>query len=417
MNQEEAILLQAIGDDPDDDEVRLVYADWLEDNGQLERAAFIRAQVQLARMHEDDPERPALVARERALLEAHSKVWLDALPPLDGAKWHPSFHRGFVNGATAQTWKAFDSQAETIFAAAPVEWVCFNSLTPRTARSLAWSPRLERIRRLDLQGRMVRDERVLTLLRSPYLCRLVELRLRGTAAPPGGQFEEPGRAVAQAVADAPALKDLTSLHLWHLGIGWEGAAALADSPYLKGLTELDLAHSGSPNVPGGGHIGPGGALALARSPYLRHLEVLKLGGQQIGPGVGALAAWRRLAGLRVLDLQGNNVGPAGVRALARSPHLAGLVDLDLQSNGTGDEGARALADSPQLRRFTRLALSRNEVGDAGGPGVGRFPLPGETRRPRVALQQPHPRRCRGAAPLATSAQPPAPLPQLQPHCH
>ena len=43
-----ANLLQAILDNPEDDAVRLIYADWLEENGQDERAEFIRVQIELA---------------------------------------------------------------------------------------------------------------------------------------------------------------------------------------------------------------------------------------------------------------------------------------------------------------------------------------------------------------------------------
>jgi uncharacterized protein (TIGR02996 family) len=42
--------LQAILDDVEDDALRLVYADWLEEHGQPERAEFIRVQVELARL-------------------------------------------------------------------------------------------------------------------------------------------------------------------------------------------------------------------------------------------------------------------------------------------------------------------------------------------------------------------------------
>jgi uncharacterized protein (TIGR02996 family) len=43
-----ADFLQAIRTDPDDDTVRLVYADWLDDRGEGDRAEFIRVQVKLA---------------------------------------------------------------------------------------------------------------------------------------------------------------------------------------------------------------------------------------------------------------------------------------------------------------------------------------------------------------------------------
>ena len=37
--------LQAIAESPDDDALRMVYSDWLEENQEAERAEFIRTQV------------------------------------------------------------------------------------------------------------------------------------------------------------------------------------------------------------------------------------------------------------------------------------------------------------------------------------------------------------------------------------
>jgi uncharacterized protein (TIGR02996 family) len=57
--------LQAIMETPDDDTPRLIYADWLEDNGDKERAEFIQLQCQIAELSPDDdpftraPRRPA----------------------------------------------------------------------------------------------------------------------------------------------------------------------------------------------------------------------------------------------------------------------------------------------------------------------------------------------------------------------
>ncbi|HYT91149.1 MAG TPA: TIGR02996 domain-containing protein [Gemmataceae bacterium] len=47
MNQDQA-LLRAVIDNPDDDGPRLVYADWLEEHGDAERAEFIRIQIAVA---------------------------------------------------------------------------------------------------------------------------------------------------------------------------------------------------------------------------------------------------------------------------------------------------------------------------------------------------------------------------------
>lgn len=48
----ERALLRGIIANPDDDTARLVYADWLDEHGQHERAELIRAQVELRPLHE-----------------------------------------------------------------------------------------------------------------------------------------------------------------------------------------------------------------------------------------------------------------------------------------------------------------------------------------------------------------------------
>ncbi len=54
----EEALLAAVLADPGDDAPRLVYADWLDEHGEPERAEFIRVQIDLDRMAEDDEGRP-----------------------------------------------------------------------------------------------------------------------------------------------------------------------------------------------------------------------------------------------------------------------------------------------------------------------------------------------------------------------
>src|SRR5262245_30883231 len=50
-------LLRAICENPCDDLPRLVYADWLVENGQPEPAGFIRTQIEMARLDEWDARR------------------------------------------------------------------------------------------------------------------------------------------------------------------------------------------------------------------------------------------------------------------------------------------------------------------------------------------------------------------------
>src|SRR5438309_11483 len=97
MNQEDAFI-EAILQHPDDDTPRLVYADWLEEHGQGERAEFIRVQCNLARLPDDDPRRATLQVREQKLLKEHEGEWTGPLLGLLSGmvtKWR--FRRGFVD--------------------------------------------------------------------------------------------------------------------------------------------------------------------------------------------------------------------------------------------------------------------------------------------------------------------------------
>src|SRR5262245_9294110 len=83
---DEAELLSAIIANPDEDTLRLVYADWLDENAPHKppspavepsaRAEYIRVQCRLAQRPFDDPDYPELLEREQDLadwLQAHMK--------------------------------------------------------------------------------------------------------------------------------------------------------------------------------------------------------------------------------------------------------------------------------------------------------------------------------------------------------
>src|SRR6185312_9026666 len=88
--------LQRIRAFPDDDVPRLIFADWLEEQGgaAAARAAFIRVQVALAALPDDHPRRAGLVIAERELLDAHRDDWE---APLRGLATGLVFRRGFVD--------------------------------------------------------------------------------------------------------------------------------------------------------------------------------------------------------------------------------------------------------------------------------------------------------------------------------
>src|SRR5436305_11539316 len=93
----DAAFLNDICAHPDDVSPRLVYADWLDEHGGPDaaaRAEFIRTQVELARLTEQDPRRGTLEARAAALLATHRAAWVGPMPEWV-AGWE--FRRGFLS--------------------------------------------------------------------------------------------------------------------------------------------------------------------------------------------------------------------------------------------------------------------------------------------------------------------------------
>src|SRR5262249_54055324 len=101
---EETALLKAIIADPDDDTSRLVYADWLDEHDQPNRAEFIRVQIGLARGTPSGPDYPDLVERWEeinARVSLRLSDWEPEWPAgvrfygpmhdIDDADWHRGF--------------------------------------------------------------------------------------------------------------------------------------------------------------------------------------------------------------------------------------------------------------------------------------------------------------------------------------
>ena len=64
-------LYRAILDQPDDDAPRLIWADWLDEHGDPDRAEFVRLQCEWANLDPSDPGRPRLAKRCDDLLSRH----------------------------------------------------------------------------------------------------------------------------------------------------------------------------------------------------------------------------------------------------------------------------------------------------------------------------------------------------------
>ena len=297
MTHEDAFLADII-ENPDDDGLRLIYADYLDERGDP-RGEFIRVQVELARLPNDlrmGVRRRELEARQGQLLGERGQEWAR---PLRGLVLDLHFQRGFVEAITLQQ-EEFLQQADAWFKATPIRRVRFLT-TPSSAPllpRLAASPHLARLSALDFTRNYLGDDGVEILAASPHL----------------GQ--------------------LASLDLTNNDVGDRGVAALASSPNLSGLLALQL---------GSNHIGDQGGRGLAFSQHGQRLVSLDLCGNPLGDqGVELLAASPSFCRLESLALARSGVGNAGARALAASQHLARLKWLDLLGNAIGIKARRAL---------------------------------------------------------------------------
>jgi uncharacterized protein (TIGR02996 family) len=302
----EDAFLPAILDSPDDDAPRLVYADWLEENGQPDRAEFIRLQCERARLPDGDPRRGVLEARERELLAAHRGEWASGLPRVAEAE----FERGLLTGVRVPG-KHFAKLA-AVFRSFPT------------------------VRRLRLVGPFRAGKRVMdALVASPYLARLAALEVsRG--------YYDIGPQEVAVLAASPDAAGLTALALHVHALGPGGAAALAASPHLAGLTGLSLSCYGFDRDD---YLGAAGARALASSPHLTRLSSLGLANCGItDEACDVLAAAPNWTALTTLDLSSNQVRGGGAAALLASPRLPRLARLYVRDNPVPDAMQERLRD-------------------------------------------------------------------------
>jgi uncharacterized protein (TIGR02996 family) len=352
--QDEA-LFQAILDKPEDDDLRLVYADWLEEHGDPARAEFIRVQIQLARLSFDDDRREELSLREADLLAEHEAAWTAPFGPLKGISVDPreGFERGLVTRVFVRGVAPLRRHAESLFRLAPVTRV--EVFRPESIAELTTLPQLARLTGLILfEGQPLSARTARQLADCPHLAGLRELHLSGCRLSNTG-----ARALAGSRWDR-----LEYLRLDRNGVGPAGLEALVCSPGLPRLAGLNLAFN---------PVGRAGArfLAAARACPFTSLQLARCG---LGPaGLEALTSSSHLTALRELNLDGNGLGRAAARRLAGWPQLAGVSSLVLSVNNLGDEGVQALADSPFVAGLVGLSLKNCAIHTAGGLALARSP--------------------------------------------
>jgi uncharacterized protein (TIGR02996 family) len=323
----------------DDDAPRLIYADWLDEHGQPERAEFIRVQVRRARLPAWDAAQVRLRLREEELLKQHAASWLKELPAIKGVTWE-GFRRGLVAEVSFASFEAMRQSAAACQAVAPVEAVTVH--WPRRKEGKKAAPPIAELRELTLTGRPYEDE-VAWLADSPQLATLHTLTTIGLSA------EDLRRLVA-----SPHLAGLRALRLESNGVGVAGVRALTEVAALDSLEELDLS-------------GPGYFEQYYEDPIIN------------AAGMVALAGWPGLARVRRLALSGSDIRPAGLRALLRSPHAGALRELSLRK---GRLDGQAMGEFREARRDLRLEvldLGENVLKEVGAEYLALAPCLGELK--------------------------------------
>lgn len=377
-------LLAAVRAHPDDDTPRLIYADFLDDAGENARAAFVRAQVEVARSEPWDP--VAVRARWHADGAPNWRAFAAELPPVKyPVAWAQNpFRRGFgyaLHVMRAADWPEF---AEPVFDLEPVGALSFWSGTLDEWKRVAASPHVKRFRELTFHNNPI--EPLFALRNNPDAAGVTDIHFeRATGAGMPEVIEDLslsalGRAVRGlhfragygstgalvcALADREPLERL-SLRL--MGVGAEHLTRLFDGRGASALAALHLRDE---------PLGVFGLAALAaHAPHtLRDLALNSLG--VTAEGAELLARCERLSGLKRLSLSGNRLTPRAARVLSQSHALAGLRALDLSDCRMGDKELRHLVRSKFWPNLVELDLRGNPFSAAGARALVDAPVPAD----------------------------------------
>jgi uncharacterized protein (TIGR02996 family) len=197
MATKEKTLLSAIVANPDADDPRLKYADWLDSNGQAPRAEFIRLQCHAAETQ----------AKIDALYAKHGAEWEKPLKRLGVTKM--KYHRGFPDDIYVEQSRHFIANHAAITELTPLRSVYLG---------LGGDQQLQDLAGLDIPGGI----RSLTI---------------GHTLPTKYGFGIEGVRHLLNASWMPGVRKLT-LRSTHLGT--EGAAVVASSPQLQELAELNI---------------------------------------------------------------------------------------------------------------------------------------------------------------------------------
>lgn len=315
---EHAAFLTAIRADPEDDTVRLVFADWLDEHGEEDRARLIRLQCE-AEQHRRNlwpslAREPDQEAQE--IINRHPE-WTDALYRHGAHK--VIFGRGLIEGVEISD-AAFVEHGEALLRDAP--------------------PSLHRLKIFYDPVAQVNRPPPHTVEPWPLAERLAETLHLGRIDTLDLDWCGMGRDNMRILVSAPAMASIRDLRLNSCFIDNEAVAALAASEHCGGLQRLDLSHNH--------RVGPESIESLARASFAHQITHLNLGGTRIrDEGVETLARCGRFGNLRRLqlsfqkDIHPDTMERQGITRHGLMMLASGRFSPDMQLELRGYEGSFA----------------------------------------------------------------------------
>jgi uncharacterized protein (TIGR02996 family) len=282
-------LLQAIRETPEDDTPRLVLSDWLDENGEPERAELIRIQCLLARLSADHDSRPELEARERGLLLLNEQAWAQLPASVEG-----HFQRGFLERVTATPLQLL-RQASPVLESGHVRDLTLREANQfRELERVLAHPGIRLLRRLTIESNRLHQAGFLGLLEPLLFGHLEELTLRCP------QVSRPGlRRLGAALSHLKRLVLDGRGHRYHSGTfdAHELDAILPRDP--SSLQRLEFV--GLP-------LGVEEISLLRRCPHLPHLRHLRVTDARLNEEALRLLSAATFAGqLEHLDVSENRI--------------------------------------------------------------------------------------------------------------
>ncbi len=325
-------LLQAIIEAPDDDALRLIFSDFLEETGDgtdLARAELIRFQIETTRLPDGHPDKLGRIQQAVRMTDRHKAAWFGWVRHMSCL---PYPERGFLNHWSCGSEEGQQDDLEDAFRREPITDVTLFPDGEDLAALAGW-PQFSRLRKLKMWPGEPREADVLAFLSSSHLTALREFEYMGRRG-----TRSPLVAACRLLATLPQFGRLSSLSIISAGVEDDGAEALAASGTLTGLRTLALSRCG---------LGTAGCRSLLASPAVGGLTTLNLGGnlRRAAAGealAGMLAASPRLGRLECLILDETPVNKRAAGRLARAEWPA-MKCLTLSHDATDSSTPTGLA--------------------------------------------------------------------------